>query len=69
VACDWTIKDPSLTPLGRQQASSIPIAYPHLFQTADVVLTSPLRRTVQTTLWGFPKLKEKNVPLEIRPEL
>jgi len=32
-------------------------------------LTSPLRRTLQTTLLGFPKLKERAVPLEIYPDL
>jgi len=69
VACDWSLPDPSLTPLGRQQASTIPSAYPALFEGADVILTSPLRRTMQTTLWGFPKLKEGGVPLEIWPEL
>lgn len=73
VAGDWSIHDPSLTSLGRQQAAMLPLAYPDLYDTiceqAGVIMTSPLRRTVQTTLLGFPKLKETRVRLEIWPDL
>lgn len=69
VACDWSIPDPHLTALGQQQARSIPIAYPKLFDASDVILTSPLRRTIQSLWFGFPKLAEGKKRVEILPDL
>lgn len=69
VACDWSIPDPHLTELGREQASSLPSTYPKLYDHANVILTSPMRRTLETTLLGFPKLVEGGVPLEVLPDL
>lgn len=66
---NWDIPDPSLTTLGQEQARSIPLTYPKLFGNADVLLSSPLRRTVQTALAGFPDLAKGKVPLEIWPDL
>ena len=51
----------------------LPLAYPDLYErlceAGGVIMTSPLRRTVQTTLLAFPKLKETRVGLEIWPDL
>jgi hypothetical protein len=53
----------------------LPLAYPDLYdrlsdeEAGGVIMTSPLRRTVQTTLSAFPKLKETRVGLEIWPDL
>ena len=58
-----------MTALGEQQASSLPQAYPNLYSSSDVILTSPLRRTIQTTLVGFPLLRDQGVPLELWPDL
>lgn len=71
VGNNWLIPDPHLTPLGEKQAAALPTAYPKLFQNADVILTSPLKRTIQTTLIGFPRLSDDNnvKPLVILPDL
>lgn len=56
---DTTILDPPLTPKGIQQSERLS----HLFPFKDsvgLVITSPLRRTLQTTLFGFQQtLDEK----------
>lgn len=53
-----------------------PKLYNRLLETSGSILTSPLRRTVQTTLLGFPELDNKEqqnnhgrVKLEIWPDL
>jgi len=50
---DWNIPDPDLTPKGEQQARSLAAERPPEVATAQVLLTSPLRRTLQTTLLAF----------------
>lgn len=67
---DWSIPDPHLTKLGKEQAQAIPTTYPALFDHVDTILSSPMRRTIETTLIGFPRLeKDKRVKLELLPEL
>ncbi|KAK9894774.1 PGAM-domain-containing protein [Cystobasidium minutum MCA 4210] len=69
VMCDWSIPDPHLTALGKSQAKAIPTTYPSLFDNVDIILSSPMRRTIETTLLGFPKLKDGSVKLELLPDL
>jgi len=69
VVNDWSIPDPHLTELGREQALSLSKTYPKLFDNADVILSSPLKRTIETALLGFPKLGEGRIPVELLPDL
>jgi broad specificity phosphatase PhoE len=52
---DYTIPDPPLTPLGETQSLSIPKKYPSLFFSDPLLVSSPLRRTLQTSLMGFKR--------------
>lgn len=54
MADDYSIRDAVLTPLGRSQASSLPSSTTSLQPKVQLVVSSPLRRTLQTTLLGFP---------------
>jgi broad specificity phosphatase PhoE len=54
VTQNFDLPDPPLTsPLGESQAQSFAETFPHRDGIA-VVITSPLRRTIQTTLRAFP---------------
>jgi len=57
---DWSIPDPALTALGRSQARDIPATFSDVFPDAitptPLVVCSPMRRTIETTLLGFPGL-------------
>ncbi|XRM46695.1 hypothetical protein ABZX51_009724 [Aspergillus tubingensis] len=58
VTHDFSQLDPELTPLGLQQA----IGLGQLFHSAPqvaVIITSPLKRAVQTTLTAFPHILDK----------
>jgi hypothetical protein len=74
---DHSKLDPELTSRGTTQCAAIPSTYPTFFASLDpentVILTSPLKRTIQTTLLGFssllPSSTDKSVPLIILPEL
>eukprot|EP01119_Soliformovum_irregulare_P009384 TRINITY_DN22660_c0_g1_i1.p1 TRINITY_DN22660_c0_g1~~TRINITY_DN22660_c0_g1_i1.p1 ORF type:complete len:221 (+),score=42.75 TRINITY_DN22660_c0_g1_i1:225-887(+) len=58
VANDWSIRDPPLTGKGRDQASGIPANYPKIASEGSniqLLVVSPLRRTLQTALLGFEK--------------
>lgn len=60
VAEDWSIADAPLTPLGRQQARDLNEATASgLQKEVQLVVTSPLRRTMATTLDGFPEAIER----------
>jgi broad specificity phosphatase PhoE len=50
--------DPGLTSLGKQQAASLSDAFPH-FNDVGIFISSPLRRTIQTTLLAFPMVLDK----------
>ncbi|KAI0478505.1 histidine phosphatase superfamily [Xylariaceae sp. FL0804] len=53
VDLDYSIPDAPLTPLGKRQASSLARQIPELQAAAELVVTSPLRRTLQTTSLGW----------------
>ena len=51
---NYDIPDPRLTSVGETQARSIPHKYPFLFKSpAPLLVSSPFRRTLQTSLIGF----------------
>ncbi|WFC97551.1 hypothetical protein MYAM1_000265 [Malassezia yamatoensis] len=52
---DYSIPDAPLTPLGKRQAARLPSLSDELQNTVDVILSSPLRRTLQTVSLGYPK--------------
>jgi broad specificity phosphatase PhoE len=53
---DYSLRDPLLTPFGEQQANSLPQTYPFLFNSpSSLLITSPLRRTIQTALLAFQR--------------
>ena len=58
VSKDFTQRDPSLTPLGLQQAAQLIHEFPSSSQVA-VIITSPLQRAIQTTLAAFPHVLDK----------
>ena|SRR5277367_3355271 len=54
VTWNYNIPDPPLTADGETQARSIPNKYPFLFESPrPLLVSSPLRRTLQTSLLGF----------------
>ena len=66
---DYTIPDPLLTPKGKQQCADLSAVFPH-HATANLVVASPLRRTVQTASYSFgPTLKRDEVPFLLMPVL
>ncbi|KAI0352796.1 phosphoglycerate mutase-like protein [Trametes cingulata] len=74
VAEDYTIRDAPLTARGRQQAAALNEATKDTVQaTADLLVTSPLRRTLSTTLVGFPHLRKRleaqGKPIIVLPQL
>lgn len=58
VSKDYTQRDPSLTPLGLQQAAQIVHEFPCSSRVA-VIITSPLQRAIQTALAAFPHVLDK----------
>ncbi|WFD06010.1 hypothetical protein MVES1_001348 [Malassezia vespertilionis] len=59
VAGDYTILDAPLTPLGKKQAAALGPVIASLQQEADVLISSPLRRTLQTTMLGYKDAVER----------
>ncbi|KAL1411576.1 hypothetical protein Q8F55_002540 [Vanrija albida] len=60
VVSDWDIADANLTRIGRLQATRLhPATRDTLQQTAELLVSSPLRRTMETTLLAFPDLKSR----------
>lgn len=55
---DTTIHDPELTPTGTQQSADLSQDFPYK-ESVGLVLTSPLRRTLQTTLLGLCTVLDK----------
>ncbi|KAK3117001.1 hypothetical protein LTR53_002083 [Teratosphaeriaceae sp. CCFEE 6253] len=53
VTFDWSIRDAPLTPLGIKQAASLAPKVAHLQAEVDLLVTSPLTRTIQTTRRGW----------------
>lgn len=65
VAEDYSLPDAPLTQLGRQQAAKLPEFAASLQGEVDLIITSALKRTLQTTLlgWGpaMKRLGQQNV--------
>ncbi|KAH9841202.1 Phosphoglycerate mutase family [Teratosphaeria destructans] len=62
VDLDYSIPDAPLTPLGKKQAATLAPQIPQLQHDADLIVTSPLRRTLQTTRLGFaPALRRLGI--------
>jgi broad specificity phosphatase PhoE len=63
---DYSIRDPSITELGRQQCAELRKALMKdpLAQQAELIITSPMRRTIQTALDTVDWLIEKGVKIE-----
>ncbi|KAI1334020.1 phosphoglycerate mutase-like protein [Xylariaceae sp. FL0016] len=59
VGLDYSIPDAPLTPLGKKQATSLSRQIPELQQEADLIVSSPLRRTLQTTYLGWAPAIER----------
>ncbi|KAF5385426.1 hypothetical protein D9757_005416 [Collybiopsis confluens] len=56
---NWDILDPPLTPLGRHQSEELLSQTADLQQSADLLVSSPLKRTLQTTIIGYRTLKAR----------
>ncbi|KAI0637601.1 phosphoglycerate mutase-like protein [Trametes polyzona] len=74
VSEDYTIPDAPLTKLGRQQAAALNEATKDTVQaTAELLVTSGLRRTLSTTLDGYPLLRKRleaaGKPIIVLPQL
>ncbi|KAM0751524.1 phosphoglycerate mutase-like protein [Meredithblackwellia eburnea MCA 4105] len=66
----YHIPDAPLTTLGRQQSAELQQDTKDTFQlTADLLVSSPLRRPLQTTLVAYPVLRERLGTIIILPEL
>lgn len=59
VADDYTIRDAPLTPLGKQQSARLPSLTSDLQSRAEVVLSSALKRTLQSTKIGYAPAIER----------
>ncbi|WPH04935.1 phosphoglycerate mutase-like protein [Acrodontium crateriforme] len=53
VGLDYSIPDAPLTPLGKKQAAALAPQVDKLAQEVDLVVSSPLQRTLQTTALGW----------------
>lgn len=59
--------DPLLTPYGIQQCEHLAAVYPY---TVDLIVASPIKRTIYTALLSFPKtIEEKNLTIIALPEV
>ncbi|KAF7585720.1 hypothetical protein BBP40_010245 [Aspergillus hancockii] len=58
ISHDFSQFDPELTPLGLQQAMRLGHSFPYSPQVGAII-TSPLKRAVQTTLAAFPHILDK----------
>lgn len=59
VADDYSIADAPLTQLGKEQAARLPTLTPALQQSAEVILCSPLRRTLESAKLGYAPAIER----------
>ncbi|RPA96805.1 phosphoglycerate mutase-like protein [Choiromyces venosus 120613-1] len=64
----YYLHDPYLTPLGETQCHELSNKFPPK-PAVELLVSSPLKRTIQTTLLGFKKLVESGVKLELLAEL
>ncbi|KAI5920997.1 histidine phosphatase superfamily [Camillea tinctor] len=63
---DYSIHDPDLTKVGRDQCKTLRQALMEdpTAQIAELVITSPMRRTIQTALSSVDWLLEKGIPIQ-----
>jgi broad specificity phosphatase PhoE len=62
------IRDPLLTPFGQQQCQELQQNFPH-HENAELIVASPLRRTLYTALLSFAStIKNKNLTVVALPE-
>eukprot|EP00158_Paraphelidium_tribonemae_P006395 Partr_v1_DN27801_c0_g1_i2_m22664 putative phosphoglycerate mutase len=71
VASDFSIPDPRLTALGIRQAQRIRDTIPaDALANLELIVTSPMHRTVQTTLIAFrTQIEWQRLPVVLKPEL
>ncbi|TVY77087.1 putative phosphatase [Fusarium oxysporum f. sp. cubense] len=62
------LPDTDLTPLGEEQARGLLSKFPEL-ANVDLIVSSPLRRTLQTTLLAFPTHLERGLQIVALPEV
>ncbi|KAF5245989.1 hypothetical protein FANTH_7079 [Fusarium anthophilum] len=62
------LPDTDLTPLGQEQARSLISKHPEL-ANVDLIVSSPLRRTLQTTLLAFSSQLERGLQIVALPEV
>lgn len=58
VSKDFSQLDPSLTSLGFEQAAKLDQSFPYAGRVG-IIITSPLRRAIQTALTAFPSILDK----------
>jgi broad specificity phosphatase PhoE len=58
ISKDFSRPDPPLTPLGLEQAAKLEQTFPHSAHIG-LVITSPLKRAIQTALSGFSHILDK----------
>jgi len=67
VAGNLNLADPGLTPLGITQCQQLAKEFPY-HTSLDLIVTSPLRRTVETTLIGLkPAIEHGVLPILAEP--
>ncbi|KAN0065305.1 hypothetical protein ACQY0O_001140 [Thecaphora frezii] len=59
VADDYSIPDAPLTPLGKQQSGRLPALTPDLQAKAQLIISSGLKRTLQSTMIGYAPAIER----------
>ena len=69
-----SVHDAPLTALGREQAAKLHAdTKDNIQQTADLLVTSGLRRTMQTAIIGYPELRKRleaaGKPVIVLPQL
>ncbi|RBR21966.1 uncharacterized protein FIESC28_04679 [Fusarium coffeatum] len=62
------LPDPELTPLGEEQARALTTRFPDL-ANVELIVSSPLRRTIQTALLAFPSKLEDGMQVLALPEV
>ncbi|KAM0351781.1 hypothetical protein ACHAPU_002293 [Fusarium lateritium] len=62
------LPDPELTPLGEEQARALCTRFPEL-ANVELIVASPLRRTIQTALLAFPSQLESGLQVLALPEV
>lgn len=64
-----TMHDPLLTPFGEEQCRTLQKTFP--YRNVDLIVASPLKRTIYTALLGFEEVLKNNKDLKVvgLPEL